>query len=527
MMKNNQFKETSDRHHSFLSKLFRRFNYTIPLSADEPKNSQSAKQRKANDTSSTKLDTRRLDIPQLRHFTAEMVPEPIRTWTLDNCAHAEGSLNFGAVSAIIVCSNIIGMNCLVKPKRNGDWMVTSNLWGMLIGEPSVRKSPIASQFIKPVLKLEKQAKELYKKQKKVNDEQINKQKIAQKVKNNALKKAYESGIIEEIKEAESIYVPSVETPVMERFIVNDPTSEKNGELMSVNPRTLLLFRDELSGFLATFSKAGREGDRAFYLEAFNGNSPFSIDRIGRGTIHIDKLSIGIFGTIQPDVLSRFIDSGDSNSGDGFIQRMQLTVFPDNIRREYYDKSIDIDAKDRAYEILEKLSKENYRQLSGSLLDSDGTPYYGFDDEAQKKFIAWYNHTKQRVENELNVQVQAHIAKYFGLLPALALTFFLIDKVANVTTANAICITHVELAIVWCEVLETHARKMYALVEAQPKPKSLEEKIIDYVSNNQDKLPLSFGKISQGVRGAKANDVKEALQNIAEIEGKQVKKLLDK
>jgi hypothetical protein len=533
MIMNNQIKETNDGGHSFLSKLFRRFNYTIPLPVHKPKDAQSVKTRKANkqslkdSTSNTKLDIRRLDTHPLRHFTPEMIPEPIKLWTIDNCAHAEGSLNFGAVSAIIVCSNLVGMNCQVKPKCNGYWMVTPNLWGLLIGEPSKRKSPIASQFIKPLEKLEKQAKNLYKKQMAEYHKASNEQHIAQKVKNNALKKAYESGGEFELRLAKNIDIPSIEKPFMERFIFNDTTSEKVGEIMSTNPRTLLIYRDELSGLFSTFSKAGREGDRSFYLEAFNGNSPFIIDRIGRGTIHIDKLSIGIFGTIQPDILSGFITSGNGYSGDGFIQRLQLAVFPDDIKRKYYDEAVDIHAKEKAYEIIERLATENYAQLAGSELDLDGTPYFSFDDKAQERFIAWYNSTKLRVENEPDVHLQAHIGKYFGLLPALALTFFLIDKVAEVTRANAIDITYVELAIVWCEVLESHARKMYALGETQSKSKSLREKIIEYVKNNQDKLPMSFGKISQGVRGATAGDVEEALQGIADIEGKQVKKLLTK
>ncbi|HYR73598.1 MAG TPA: DUF3987 domain-containing protein, partial [Candidatus Acidoferrum sp.] len=56
-------------------------------------------------------------------------------------------------------------------------------------------------------------------------------------------------------------------PVEQRYLVNDTTVEKLGELLNQNPNGLLLFRDELSGFLHTMDRAGHENDRAFYCEA--------------------------------------------------------------------------------------------------------------------------------------------------------------------------------------------------------------------------------------------------------------------
>jgi hypothetical protein len=294
--------------------------------------------------------------------------------------------------------------------------------------------------------------------------------------------------------------------------------------MSVNPRTILQYRDELAGFFASFSKAGREGDRAFYLEAFNGDSPYTSDRIGRGTIHIEKLSIGVFGTIQPSVLSKHLIVKQGESGDGLAQRMQLSVFADDISRPYYDEPIDKEARDSAYELLERLAYESYEQLPGAKLSIDGIPYFEFDDEAHKSFTHWYNGLKQKEAAEKDVNVQAHIGKYYGLLPSLALTFFLIDKVAGLCDAPAITLSHVELAIVWCNVLETHARKMYRLCEVKDEV-SLNQKIVSYVKTHQDELPKTFGELSGNIRGAKAEDVKLALEGIAQIEDKKVMKLL--
>jgi Protein of unknown function (DUF3987) len=76
------------------------------------------------------------------------------------------------------------------------------------------------------------------------------------------------------------------TPVRRRLIVNDTTVEKLGELLNQNPNGVLIFRDELTGFLRTLDCESHETDRAFYLEAWNGTRRFVHDRIGRGTIDI-------------------------------------------------------------------------------------------------------------------------------------------------------------------------------------------------------------------------------------------------
>ena len=63
-------------------------------------------------------------------------------------------------------------------------------------------------------------------------------------------------------------------------MTNNATIEKIAEILRDNPDGILYYRDELMGWLRSLDKAGREADRAFYLEAWNGNGSFSVDRIG-------------------------------------------------------------------------------------------------------------------------------------------------------------------------------------------------------------------------------------------------------
>lgn len=79
-------------------------------------------------------------------------------------------------------------------------------------------------------------------------------------------------------------------------------------------------------------RPGREGDREFYLEAWNGTGSYTFDRIGRGTIHVPALAVSVIGGIQPGKLQRYIAEALSDGGgaDGLLQRLQLLVWPDGL-----------------------------------------------------------------------------------------------------------------------------------------------------------------------------------------------------
>jgi hypothetical protein len=92
-------------------------------------------------------------------------------------------------------------------------------------------------------------------------------------------------------------------------------------------RGLLLFRDELAGWIGALDKyGGAGGDRAFYLEGYGGRA-YSVDRIkDPQPIFIPALSIWLMGGIQPDRMSSLIFSGDD---DGLAARF-IYVWPERI-----------------------------------------------------------------------------------------------------------------------------------------------------------------------------------------------------
>jgi putative DNA primase/helicase len=111
----------------------------------------------------------------------------------------------------------------------------------------------------------------------------------------------------------------------------------------------------LTGFLHSLEREGREGSRAFYLEAWNGDGRFTYDRIGRGTIDIEAACVSILGGIQPGPLTGYMLQLAKGLGgdDGLMQRFQLLVWPD-VTSEWVnvDREPDISARRRIGEIFD-------------------------------------------------------------------------------------------------------------------------------------------------------------------------------
>jgi hypothetical protein len=113
-------------------------------------------------------------------------------------------------------------------------------------------------------------------------------------------------------------------PVKPRVRVVDASTEKLQLLAAGLPRGLLLWRDELAGWIGGFNRYGGGGaDRAFAVEMYGGR-PYTQDRVKHAApVEIPYLSIGVLGGIQPDRLARTFRGVD----DGFLSRF-LFVWAD-------------------------------------------------------------------------------------------------------------------------------------------------------------------------------------------------------
>lgn len=405
----------------------------------------------------------RLSAPPLR---SAMLPPALAAWLADISRRLQVPLDFAAIPAIVSLATVIGSKVRIRPKQKDDWTVVPNLWGAIIGDPGVLKSPTIEQATRPLRRLIAQAEEKYQADLKRHVAEAEADEDRRKAIQKQIKAALSAGEDTTMLRAQMGEQPR--PPTEQRYMVNDATVEKLGELLAQNRNGLLLFRDELTGWLKTLDKPTNANERAFYLESWDGGQPYIYDRIGRGTTRIPNATMSVIGGIQPGPLADYLTAANANSvgADGLMQRFQLAVWPDEPGEYVHvDEWPDNDAKNQAFRIFELLdtiepTTERFNHVE------TGYAYLRFDRIAQAMFDEWYTEIQNRVRAEhSDPAFRSHMAKFGSLFASLALIFHLCDvgdaiEIPNVSTQAA------KLAVYWCDYLEGHARKIYGLQVAE-------------------------------------------------------------
>ena len=396
-----------------------------------------------------------------------MIPERLRPWLIDISERMKCPLDFVASATVVMLSSLIGTRLSIKPKQKDSWTITPNLWGAAIGDPSTMKTPSIQEVFTPLKRLIAESRKQYEEQKQQYE--------AEQVTYEAQKKVYLSQEQDRLK-GKKVNSPvgfpePLPKPTERRYMTNDATIEKVADLLNENPTCLLQFRDELIGMLASWDKSGHEQDRAFYLEAWNGNGSITIDRIGRGTTHVDNLCIALYGGIQPVKLLGYLKAAMEYDNDGFVQRLQVAVFPDKPRWDYTDETPDRDAKNRAFLLIQQIVDSDFRHIAFDADEYDRFPYTRFDADAQEIFKQWLIKWETSVlPNEAGLLLE-HFTKYRSLMPSLALIFHVVDCVdlpqpIETNGKYLVSASAARMAVEWCTYLQTHARRIYGLLDTQ-------------------------------------------------------------
>lgn len=400
---------------------------------------------------------------------AILLPEVLREWIMDEADRMPCPPDFIAVACMVALGSVVGARCAMQPKACDNWMIVPNLWGGVVGLPSAKKSPAINAALKPLERLTAREVEVFQAEQRAFQ--------AEKTVFEAQEEAIKARIKSEAKGKEANKLQGLalelqdhseqapQAPVQRRFKVNDATVEKLGELLRDNPAGLLAVRDELVGLLAAWDKEGNEGERAFYLEAWNGNASFDTDRIIRGSIFIPNLCVSVFGGIQPDKLTGYLQqAAHSFANDGMLQRFQMLVYPDACEWEYRDRKPNKAACERAFALFGTLA--DFDPVSWGAQAADEVvkfPHFGFTAEAQAVFIEWLTEMHgKRLPAEEHPIIQQHLAKYDKLFPALALLLHLVECAAT-GQRGAVSMQAALRAAAWCEYLEAHMRRCYGLL----------------------------------------------------------------
>jgi hypothetical protein len=276
--------------------------------------------------------------------------------------------------------------------------------------------------------------------------------------------------------------PGLERPKCTQYVVVDSTPEALAEVHSVNNRGLLIYRDEIKGWIDDFGRYSKSGEQSNMLSTFN-RVPMTINRKGDGKItNIGKPLILVAGGMQPDLLKDF--ARDNRAESGFLARFVFT-YPDNATRGgYVDRTLP-EGMQQAF--------ENYLDQLVNLSDVYKVV---LSKEAKKAFIDWYNANDEII----NAESSTYIRGSFGKLPIVCSRIAVIIRgmwmmFSEEDLEDSLTVQEMQTAIAITEYFRTTALKVYERIFLK-EPQSLPEKkdVARFLFEKTDQNKTNISKI---------------------------------
>lgn len=410
------------------------------------------------------------EMPAVHSLRLEMLPEELRDRARDVAYQMQCPVEYIAVALVVMLGAAVGAGCGVRPKRRGGWIVVPNMWGAIVGPPGSMKSEALNQCMEPLHAIEagwkdteEEEQRRYLAEKAAYDAKASaiKERMRKRAKTDNQSEYHENQDIEALTN-----LTEPPDPPKRRLVTDDATVEKIVDLARQNPRGLIFVKDEITEMLTSWLTENRKAYRSFFLKGWNGNSRVTHDRIGRGTIVAENLCISIMGGIQPDLLKKFLLEEAEHSNDGLLQRFQLAIYPDQIKKRVSIRELDeADDDERAAFTVAKIAQDiwkmDFKKHGARKRTNDKIPWFRFDDEAQKFYYEWFDDLDKKILEESRPLMQQHLVKYRSLMPSLAMIFHLV-RLADTGVAGDITFDCAQRAAGWCAILEEHARRIYGL-----------------------------------------------------------------
>ena len=262
--------------------------------------------------------------PDMRLVEDDRVPAP----AIDDDALPVGWVDWIAAEAeargcprdYVAAGLIVGASAWVGNARHisatATWSEPPHVWLALIGAPSTGKTPALRPIVEASRAIEREAEPAWEAANTGHDA------LAEGAR--AIKEQWRDKVRAAVKNGEppperppGADAPS--PPPKPRVVAMDATTEELQRLLAEQPRGLLYMRDELTGWLGNHDRyGGHGGDRAFYLEAWNGGT-YVADRVKYHgePIRIARAALTILGGMQPDRLREALAGAD----DGLAARL--------------------------------------------------------------------------------------------------------------------------------------------------------------------------------------------------------------
>ena len=298
-------------------------------------------------------------------------------WIAEEAAARGCPKDYVAAALVAAASSWIGNARHVG--ATATWTEPPHLWFALIGSPSTGKTPAQRAVVEASRSLERDAEPGWEIEKSEHAGLVEGARVIEEDWRAALRKAVKDGV------PPPQHPPGADAPLepsRPRVMAMDATTEELQNILAGQPRGLLYVRDELSGWFGNHDRyGGHGGDRAFFLEAWNGGA-YVADRVKyRGQpVRIPRAALAMLGGLQPDRLREALAGAD----DGLAARF-CYVWPDPPPILRLATESDDSARDRRDRLAWAAKRLHDLQMDGNLAGEQAPRVLRLDGDAFKLF----------------------------------------------------------------------------------------------------------------------------------------------
>ena len=282
-------------------------------------------------------------------FPVEVLPGKVQRIVFDTHNFQNFPIDYIAPSLLFVACAACG-NSTVIQIING-WCEKPILYLAIVGDRGTNKTSCFEFALGPIMRKD--------------DEEYDKYVEA--------KALYDAEFLKPLKERNT----KLQEPDFCQTVLSDFTPEVLVRQHKANPRSLIVYFDELIGFIYSFNKYRSGSDEQMWTQLFAG-SGVTVNRVSSDPVKIDNTCISIFGGVQPGILKSFAKGKVQN---GFMDRW-IFAFPDKVPYpKLKENEIDDSVRESWEEIVERILAIPY----------EGKPnVLRFSPEAKAAYSDWFN-----------------------------------------------------------------------------------------------------------------------------------------
>jgi hypothetical protein len=347
-------------------------------------------------------------LPPPADFPAEALPPVLAEYVVQTAAAMGCAAPYVALPTLAAAFGCVGNTRRVLVRRR--WEEPAVGWFALVGESGTLKTPAQAEALAPLRRV---AARLAREHREALRGFAWEREKYQRARAQALKKGKEMPL-------------EPERPPDTRVLVSDVTIERLAVLLADNPRGLLLERDELAGWVGSFTRYGGKdvasGDLPHWLSIFNAR-PITVDRKtgDRPSVHVPAAAVSLIGGIQPGIWRRVMAAAHWDSG--LVARL-LPSWPAERKKAWTDAEAGA------------ACVEAYEELLGKLLatpmphDEDGpAPFVvKMTADAHEAWVEFYGEWAER-QSAADGEPRAMLSKLEGYCARLALVHHVVSRVS--------------------------------------------------------------------------------------------------